>query len=262
MAKDSSGIILLVAGGAVAWYGYTQGWFTSLLGTTSSSSGGSTSGGSSGGAVPLSVSIVNNTSGNASTFRIGDNFTVTVTGPPNSPVTLSGTQNGSPFGPVTQGTTNASGKLVVTGTMPSQNVGPWVETWSVGGASAGTISFTVSGGSSNQTSTPAALGALLTAAAGSGAQFGLDIDQWAYYYAQLPGRTALTGDQITTMMTNSGIPRSQVMDVGTFVGQLNSVGLSGARGLRGIIVPAMVRPAYGNGMRQYSMADFRRAGRR
>lgn len=32
MAKDS-GLLLLVGGAAVAWYGYTQGWFSSLFGT-------------------------------------------------------------------------------------------------------------------------------------------------------------------------------------------------------------------------------------
>ena len=36
MAKDN-GLILILGGGALAWYGYTQGWFsslTSLFGTT------------------------------------------------------------------------------------------------------------------------------------------------------------------------------------------------------------------------------------
>jgi hypothetical protein len=66
------------------------------------------------------------------------------------------------------------------------------------------------------------------------------------------------------MMANAGITdatRSNPMDVSSFVGALNSVGLSGFsnRGyVRRIPVPIMIRPAYG----RYTMADLRRAGRR
>jgi len=230
--QDYTSLIVIAGAGALAWYGYQQGWFANLFPTAGAAalpagSGAPAPAAKSTPQVALSANIVNNTSGSASAFRIGDAFTVTVTGPPNSPVTVSGTQNGSAFGPISQGTTNANGVLVITGTMPEQNVGPWVEHWSVGGANAGSISFTVSGGSSNPISTPADLATLLTTAAGSGAQFGLDIDQWLYYYNQLHGRTAATGDQINEMMSNSGIPRSQVEDVNSFIGQLNSVGLSG-----------------------------------
>jgi hypothetical protein len=241
--QDYTSLIVLAGAGALAWYGYQQGWFANLFpaaaapGATpcaapnilinnicTAPAAGSTP------QVALSANIVNNTSGSASAFRIGDAFTVTVTGPPNSLVTVSGTQNGSAFGPISQGTTNANGVLVITGTMPEQNVGLWVEHWSVGGANAGSISFTVSGGSSNPISTPADLATLLTTAAGSGAQFGLDTDQWAYYYAGLPGRTAATAAQVEMMLTNAGLTdatRSQVEDVNAFVGQLNSVGLTG-----------------------------------
>ena len=258
MAQSGGGPIIVLGVGALAWYGYTQGWFSSLFSPAAPAAG------SSGGSGALSVKIVNNTAGgSASTFRIGDSYTVTVTGPPNSPVTVSGTQNGVAFGPSAQGNTNASGVLTVTGTMPSNNTGPWVENWSVGGVNAGSISFTVSGGSTNSVSNPGQLASLLGTAAGSAAQFGLNIDQWLYYYNTLPGRTPVTGAQVMQMIANSGIPRSQVMDAGSFVDNLNSIGLSGFAGMgnigyRRIPVPMLVRPAYG----KYTTADLRRAGNR
>ena len=66
MAKDSSGVIILGLGAAVAVYGYTQGWFSSLFGSAAAApasaaggSGVSTSGGSTatgGGVTPTAAS--------------------------------------------------------------------------------------------------------------------------------------------------------------------------------------------------------------
>jgi hypothetical protein len=81
-----------------------------------------------------------------------------------------------------------------------------------------------------QTSQPQTLQALLIAAAGN-PQFGLNVDQWSYYYAQLPGRVAIPANTFSTIMTNLGVTdanRSTTMlDAQQFVGALNSVGLSG-----------------------------------
>ena len=178
-----------------------------------------------------SVSIANNSGGSNAAFRVGDTFTVTVTGAPNTTVTMAAVYNGQSQGTTTLGTTNAQGVFSLSNTMPSSNVGTWQENWFVGPTLVGNLTFTVSGGSSNQTSSPADLGSLLTTAAGSAAQFGLNIDQWAYYYAGLPGRSAIPVGTLSTMMANAGITdanrSTQIMDVGSFVGALNSVGLTG-----------------------------------
>lgn len=249
---DYTSLIVLAGAGALAYYGYQQGWFASLFPTTAAPTPLPT-----GTAPPPianaspqlapGISITNNTGTSDSTFRVGDNWTITVSGPPNSPVVSSSLFNGSPYGAGTaMGTTDATGHLVLTGTFGSGQIGSWAETWTVGGLIAGTLSFTVSGGASNQNTTPADLAALLTSTAGSGAQFGLDTDQWSYYYGQLQGRTAPTPAQVETMLANAGLTdatRSQVEDVNAFVGQLNSVGLTGL-GYRGIPVGAIHQGRY------------------
>src|SRR5271170_5425085 len=97
--QDYTSLIVLGAAGAFAWYAYEQGWFSSLLPAAAAPA---VAPAQSTAQVALSVNILNNTTGNASVFRIGDMFTVTVTGPPNSPVTVSGTQSGSAFGPISE----------------------------------------------------------------------------------------------------------------------------------------------------------------
>lgn len=81
-----------------------------------------------------------------------------------------------------------------------------------------------------QISTPAALQTLLATAANN-PQFGLTADQWSYYYAQLPNRTAIPAATFSTILNNLDITdatRSTAMiSAQQFVGALNSVGLSG-----------------------------------
>ncbi len=182
MAKEG-GLILLIGGAAVAWYGYTQGWFSSLFGTPAAST-----------IPPASV-------------------------PPATPYV-------APANPPT-----SSAPV----TLP--------------------------------TTAPATLSAQLTAAAGSAAQFGQTMDQWSYYYAQLPGKSPIPAATFATMLQKVGITdatRSNPQSVDFFVGALNQVGLSGwglgqlHPGVRHYIaVPRMVR---GRGFGQYTMADLRRAG--
>lgn len=93
---------------------------------------------------PVSVRLVNSSGGSNSAFKVGDSWQIIVTGPPNSQVVAGATQNGASLGSTPMGVTNAQGQLVLTGTMGSSQVGNWVETWTVGGKSAGSISFTVS----------------------------------------------------------------------------------------------------------------------
>lgn len=74
---------------------------------------------------------------------------------------------------------------------------------------------------------PADLAGMLSGLAGNQT---LNVDQWSWYYAQLPGRTAIPPATFDTMLSNAGITaanRSNPMTVDYFVGMLNNVGLSG-----------------------------------
>lgn len=123
--------------------------------------GGAPTGGTNSGA-PVAVRLVNSSGGSSSAFNVGDSWQITVTGPPNSQVVASATQNGASLGSTSMGVTNSQGQLVLAGTMGSSQVGNWVETWTVGGQSAGSISFSVAasgstsgngGGGSSSTTT-------------------------------------------------------------------------------------------------------------
>lgn len=83
------------------------------------------------------------------------------------------------------------------------------------------------GGSDHPASTAAtALASVLTQQAGNVQM--LNPDQWAWYYNQLPGRTAITANQMASMLTNGSITdRTQPIPVGQFIGMLASVNLSG-----------------------------------
>jgi hypothetical protein len=83
-------------------------------------------------------------------FNVGDSWQITVSGPPNSQVSVSGTQNGTSIGSNTpMGTIGSSGTLVLTGTFTASQVGSWTEQWFVAGQSAGSISFSVASGSTS-----------------------------------------------------------------------------------------------------------------
>lgn len=74
---------------------------------------------------------------------------------------------------------------------------------------------------------PAPLSVLLTNLANGQT---LNVDQWSYYYAQLPGRTQLTAQTMANLLNNAGITdttRQNPMDVNTFINLLSGVGLSG-----------------------------------
>lgn len=87
---------------------------------------------------------INNVSGGLnSQFKVGDGYSVSVSGPPNQPVMVSATKNGIGIGTSQVGTTDASGRATVTGVMGAGDIGTWAETWAVGGQVAGQISFTV-----------------------------------------------------------------------------------------------------------------------
>ena len=101
---------------------------------------------SGGGATgPVSATLAN-VSRPGQSFQVGDQFALTITGPPNSQVIeMNATQNGATVGSQwAAGTTDSTGKLVISNTFGSGDVGKWQEVWFVqGGTSTPTVSFTV-----------------------------------------------------------------------------------------------------------------------
>jgi hypothetical protein len=91
----------------------------------------------------LGVRIENLSGGSSSSFKVGDQWRLTITGPANSPVTGSSNHNGQSNAAAPFGNTNASGVAVLTGSMAADTVGNWSEQWFVAGQPAGSISFTV-----------------------------------------------------------------------------------------------------------------------
>lgn len=108
----------------------------------------------SAGSAPASVYIQNLTNPGATSYNVGDQWQITLSGPPGAPVSATSTQNGQSVGAATSfGNLNSGGTMVLTGTMGSSQVGVWSETWMVGNQNAGSLTFTV-----NSASSPAATG--------------------------------------------------------------------------------------------------------
>ena len=73
-------------------------------------------------------------------FTVGDTWTITITGPPSTPVFLGGSQNGTPFATYQLGTTDGSGVFTLSGVMGQADLRTWSEQWYVGGSlSGGTV---------------------------------------------------------------------------------------------------------------------------
>lgn len=135
---------------------------------------------------PVTASL-RNLSG-AGGFRVGDRWELTITGRPNSLVTVVASHNGETSN-ANFGSTDASGRRVLTGQFDAGTVGSWQQVWSVAGQNA-TVTFSVvpvgapssgsgtntsSGsntGSNNQTSLPSVLD-------GSFQVAGMNIPYWA-----------------------------------------------------------------------------------
>jgi hypothetical protein len=91
------------------------------------------------GAHPASVAF---SPGSGATLYPGDNWNITVLGPPNAAVSVTGGKDGS--GVTAQmGSTDSGGAFRIAGSITADQVGRWNEQWTVGGQNAGSISFTV-----------------------------------------------------------------------------------------------------------------------
>jgi hypothetical protein len=129
--------------GIVARAGYDP------LGVRAAIESGSRSGAAAAGGVrptadyTLGVILENLTSGQPSSFNVGDQWRLTISGPPNLPVTGAAQQSGRNLGVSSYGSTDSTGHLVLTGTMTADTVGSWSEQWTVGGRPVGSVSFVV-----------------------------------------------------------------------------------------------------------------------
>jgi len=130
---------------------------------------------------PVPVVVVQQQSGggsnnmfsfNPSGYGVGDTWSMQISGAtPNSPVTISASQNGQSMGTSNFGSTDANGNWSLSGQFGAGNVGIWVESIMVGGSVVGSLNFTVTqvttpaqtiaanptGGSTNTTNTGAAV---------------------------------------------------------------------------------------------------------
>lgn len=96
-------------------------------------------------------SKVGNFSFSPSGYGVGDTWSMSISGAtPNSPVTISASQNGSSMGTSSFGSTDGSGNWSLSGQFGTNNVGVWSESVMVGGSVVGGLNFTVT-----QVTTPA-----------------------------------------------------------------------------------------------------------
>ena len=136
-------------------------------------------------------SFTNLTSGNNSSFNVGDRWQIQITGSaPNSPVSVQGGQAGS-SSTAAMGTTDSAGAFTMNGQMTAAQVGQWSELWTVGGVQVGpAVSFTVNpapgaaAGSATGGSVTGSMSDLLSASTTVG---GTSIPDWAIAAAVLVG---------------------------------------------------------------------------
>jgi len=79
------------------------------------------------------VSLSNVTRPSASYFQPGDRYQIKVSGPPNSPVSVTVKLPSGDLSSTTYGSTDASGNFSMYGDIGVEHVGHWIETWHVGG---------------------------------------------------------------------------------------------------------------------------------
>ena len=117
--------------------------FVPMSGTGDTRAGAAAAGGPRSNGYPVGVTLENLTSGQSSSFNVGDQWRLTISGPPGQPVAGAAQQSGRNLGVSNYGSTDSSGHLVLTGTMTADTVGSWSEQWTVGGRPVGSVSFVV-----------------------------------------------------------------------------------------------------------------------
>jgi hypothetical protein len=123
------------------------------------------------GSVPATVTFTNLTRA-SSGLQVGDTWRIDITGPPNSPVAVTSTQNGKSLGTTPMGKTDASGRYSLTASADASTVGDWREMWTVGTAAAPLLAFTVAAASAQTSGGGSSAGAPAGSGSGSGAGSG------------------------------------------------------------------------------------------
>lgn len=113
---------------------------------------------------PVTVTLANLTNPGSINFNIGDAWSITITGPPNTAVSVTASQNSVPLGSTPMGYTDATGLLLLSSSMDTAQAGAWIENWMVGGQALAPISFYVNGTLPAPAGTDPALTSLYNAA--------------------------------------------------------------------------------------------------
>ncbi len=274
MAKDNSGLILLIAGGAVAWYGYTQGWFASFF-TPAAAGGSATTLPAGVNSIPTNVMSLGVQISYANAMLAAGQSVAAINSSlqsfANSYSFAPNCASGSAWAPFTFTNGQLSGGgcmggLVPTTTTTTPCAAPNTLINGVctppATSPANPPTITQYSGPSDVTPSGVALATALVSAAGSTGPF--NIDQWSFYAAQVPGPPintpsinpsgvvsgsssipgpplSLTSDQIASMLNAAGSGAtaanrsSLLMTAGQFVGLLAATGtVTGLSGLGNI----------------------------
>ena len=132
-------------------------WFGGALATSGGSIPTSSGTGIPPGQLPSSTQLpatrpqmsVTTSSGNPSSMKVGDSYTVRITGAaPNAHVYVNATSNGNTLQDVLgpNANTDAAGNYSISGVAEAAHTGSWSETWMVGNMNLGTWNFTISSG--------------------------------------------------------------------------------------------------------------------
>ena len=79
------------------------------------------------------VTLANVTRPSASYFQPGDRYQIKVSGPPNSPVSVTVKLPSGDMSSTTYGSTDAAGNFSMVGDISVEHIGHWIETWHVAG---------------------------------------------------------------------------------------------------------------------------------
>ena len=124
-----------------------------IAGTSSTSSSSTASGSNNSSSTApngTTTAVLTNLTAPGGQLEVGDQWQLVITGPANSSVTGSSTQNGGAPSTNNFGSTDGSGRLTLGGNFGAGDAGSWLETWTVAGAKPAQVSFVVAqAGNSN-----------------------------------------------------------------------------------------------------------------
>jgi hypothetical protein len=93
--------------------------------------------------IPPTTAVLTNVTTPNGAFQAGDSFQLVITGPPNSPIIGTASQNGAVSSSSPFGSTDGTGRAIITGTWGAGDVGQWQESWQAGNGAPVPLSFQV-----------------------------------------------------------------------------------------------------------------------